>query len=234
VDFVGITSHKPRVLVKAIETNEFDTVMVPLNVVTRKALEDLIPIAKERDIGVVVMKPMSAKTSKLITCLYEPSLSLLSQEPELQALLGCNVDEMAGSAMRFVLAQDVSIVIPGLKSVKEVEVAAQMGNEYEGLTEQEKARLGVCFGEDYCRDCGLCLVCPEGIDVASVLRFRTLAKTYNLRVWAGKLYRGLKTKADKCNSCGLCATKCPYHLPVEKLLKECDKEFRREKFLIAI
>ncbi len=32
VDFIGITGHKPRVLVKAIETGEFDTVLVPLNV----------------------------------------------------------------------------------------------------------------------------------------------------------------------------------------------------------
>ena len=88
VDFIGITSHKPRVLIKAIETGEFDTVLVPLNVVTRQALEELLPLARELDVGVAVMKPFSAKTSRLITCLYQPSLSLLSDEPELHALLG--------------------------------------------------------------------------------------------------------------------------------------------------
>jgi hypothetical protein len=76
------------VLIRAIETNEFDTILVPINIVTRQALEELIPLAKELGIGVAVMKPLSAKTSKLITCLYEPSLSLLSDEPELKALLG--------------------------------------------------------------------------------------------------------------------------------------------------
>ena len=88
VDFIGITGHKPRVLIKAIETNEFDTILVPLNVVTRQALEELIPRAKELDVGVTIMKPLSAKTSRLITCLYNPSLSLLSDEAELKALLG--------------------------------------------------------------------------------------------------------------------------------------------------
>ena len=75
-DFIGITGHKPRVLAKAIQTGEFDTVLVPLNVVTRQALEELLPVAKSHDVGVVAMKPLSAKTSNLITCLYQPSLSL--------------------------------------------------------------------------------------------------------------------------------------------------------------
>ena len=52
VSFIGITGHKPRVLKKAIETGEFDTVLVPLNVVTRQALEELVPAAKKHDIGV--------------------------------------------------------------------------------------------------------------------------------------------------------------------------------------
>ena len=32
VDFIGITGHKPRILTKAVESGEFDTVMVPLNI----------------------------------------------------------------------------------------------------------------------------------------------------------------------------------------------------------
>ena len=63
VDFIGITGHKPRVLTRAVESGEFDTVLVPLNVVTRQALEELLPAAKAHDVGVVVMKPLSAKTS---------------------------------------------------------------------------------------------------------------------------------------------------------------------------
>jgi predicted aldo/keto reductase-like oxidoreductase len=169
VDFIGITSHKPRVLIKAIETNEFDTILVPLNVVTRQALEDLLPRAKELDIGVAIMKPLSAKTSQLITCLYNPSLSLLSDEPELRSLLGQDSASMVRNALRFVLAQDVSVVVTGLKSIKEVETAAQVGNRYRELTSDEEERFSVQFGDEYCRDCGLCLPCPQNIDIAAIL-----------------------------------------------------------------
>ena len=227
VDYIGITSHKPRVLVKAIETGEFDTVLVPLNVVTRQALEELVPCAKEHDVGVVVMKPFSAKTSKLITCLYNPSLSLLNDESELKTLLGQDCDAMAQSALRYVLAQDVSVVIAGVKSTQEVEAAAKAGNEYAGLTVEEEARFRVKFNSEYCRDCGLCLPCPEGIDVGSVLRFQALANIYGLKKWAGKLYRGLEVNAEKCTGCGVCEPKCPYGLPIVNILKEADKSLKQ-------
>jgi aryl-alcohol dehydrogenase-like predicted oxidoreductase len=75
------------------------------------------------------MKPLSAKTSNIITCLYKPSFSLLSDELELKALLGRDNSSMVRSALRYVLAQDVSVVVPGLRSIEEVETAARVGEE---------------------------------------------------------------------------------------------------------
>jgi predicted aldo/keto reductase-like oxidoreductase len=219
VDFIGITSHKPEVLVKAIETNEFDTVLVPLNIVTRQALENLIPRAKELDIGVAIMKPLSAKTSKLITCLYNPSLSLLSDEPELRNLLGQNKDSRVRSALGFVLSQDVSVVVTGLRSVEEVEIASKVGNEYNRLTEEEKKRFQVMFSDKHCRDCALCLPCPQNLDIPAMLRFHTLSVTYGLKVWASKLFEGLKVGAENCIECGECEKKCPYEIPILEILK---------------
>ncbi len=227
VDFIGITSHKPQVLVQAIKTNEFDTVLVPLNVVTRQALEELLPTAKAHDVGVVAMKPLSAKTSKLITCLYQPSLSLLSDETELKTLLGQDKNTMATSALRYVLAQDIAVAIPGLRSIEEVETAAKAGNNYTGLTQDEKKRFSARLGWDYCRDCGHCMPCPQNIDTAAALRFHTLYTSYGLKKWAKKLYSGLEVKADKCTECGECTTKCPYQLPIIEKLRKAHRELQR-------
>jgi predicted aldo/keto reductase-like oxidoreductase len=220
VDYIGITSHKPHVLIRGIETNEFDTVLVPLNVVTRQALEELIPFAKELGMGVAVMKPLSAKTSAIITCLYEPSLSLLSDEPELKTLLGQDTGSMVSNALRFVLAQDIAVVVTGFKSVEEVETAAKVGEKYRGLTSDEKDRFRVQFDEKYCRDCGLCLPCPQNLDIAAILRFHTLSTTYGLKNWAKKLYNGLEVAVTDCTGCGGCELKCPYELPIMRMLLE--------------
>ena len=226
VDFIGITGHKPRVLVKAVESGEFDTVLVPLNVVTRQALEELLPAAKAHDVGVVVMKPLSAKTSTLITCLYQPSLSLVSDEPELRALLGQSGDAMVNNALRYVLSQDVATVIPGLKSVSEVETAARAGEQFKGLTAEEQKRFNFNLGASYCRDCGQCLPCPQNINVAAILRFLALYEVYGLKGWAKKLYNGLEAKADACTKCGECEAKCPYRLNVAKMLEKARRDFQ--------
>jgi len=227
VDFIGITGHKPRVLIEAIKTNEFDTVLVPLNVLTRQALDDLIPLAKDLDVGVVIMKPLSAKTSKLITCLYEPSLSLLSDEPELKALLGQDTRSIVHNALRFVLSQDVSLVVTGFKSIEEVETAAKIGNDYRGLTSDEKNRFSAQFDKNYCRDCGLCLPCPQNLDVAAILRFHSLSTTYKLNNWAKKLYSGLEVDVTKCTECGECEPKCPYYLPIISMLQKAQMDLQR-------
>jgi hypothetical protein len=226
VDFVGISSHKPDILIKAIKTDEFDTVLVPINVITRQALEKLVPFAKDRNIGVVVMKPLSAKTSKLITCLYQPSLSLLSDEPELHELLGKDKAEMAQSALRFLLAQDISVTIPGMRSVEEVEANVKAGNEFKGLTSSEKKRFESKLAKDYCRDCGLCQPCAQKVDVASILRFHALYESYGLKNWARKLYSGLEVRADACNKCGECEPKCAYGLPVVEKLKKAHSDLK--------
>jgi predicted aldo/keto reductase-like oxidoreductase len=226
VNFVGITGHKPRVLVKAVLSGEFDIVLVPLNVVTRQALEELLPAAKTHDVGVVAMKPLSAKTSTLITCLYNPSLSLLSDEPELKGILGKTKNEMVNSALRYVLSQDVATVIPGMKNIREVETASKTGEEYHGLTSKEQEQFDFSLGANHCRDCGQCLPCPQGINIAAILRFQTLYSDYGLKAWAKKLYAGLEVKADKCTGCEECDHLCPYKLQVTEKVKKAHLELQ--------
>jgi predicted aldo/keto reductase-like oxidoreductase len=217
--FIGITGHKPQILTKAIKTGEFDTVLVPLNIITRQAEEELLPLAKDLDVGVIAMKPFSAKTSNLITCMYQPSLSLLSDEPELKMLLGQNNDEMVHSLLRYNLSKDIASTVTGLRSISEVKTATKAGTNYQGLTNLEQKRFTFDLGT-YCRDCGLCMPCPEKINIPAILRFNSFYSVYKLKNWARKLYTGLEVKSDKCIQCGKCQQKCPYNLSIESMLKK--------------
>jgi predicted aldo/keto reductase-like oxidoreductase len=229
--FIGITGHKPHILLKAIKTGEFDTVLVPLNIITRQAEEELLPTAKDLDIGVIAMKALSAKTSNLITCLYQPSLSLVSDEPDLKMLLGQNTDERISSLLSYNLSKNIASTLIGLRSIAEVETAAKVGINYQGITALEQKQFTFNL-ETYCRDCALCMPCPENINIPAILRFNNFYNIYNLKNWATKLYEGLEIKSDKCTQCGQCQPKCPYNLPIEKLLKKTHETLRFNFFEI--
>ncbi len=90
-----------------------------------------------------------------------------------------------------------------------------------GLTSLEQKRFSFNLNEDYCRDCGQCMPCPEKINISSGATLSHMfGEIYGLKAWAKKLYSGLEVKADKCSGCGLCQLKCPYNLPIEEKLKK--------------
>jgi len=138
VDYIGITGHRPNVLAEALKTNEFDTVLVPISILTRQALEILVPVAKNLNIGVVVMKALAFKISNIMTWAYAEPLGLFPDEADLKVFLGEDRNTRVRNALRWVLAQDIHTIALGLGSVKQVEFAAKTGEEYNGLTSEEK------------------------------------------------------------------------------------------------
>jgi len=59
VKFIGITGHISDIMIKAIRTGEFDTVQVPFNVIETDPLQELIPLAREMNVGTICMKPLA-------------------------------------------------------------------------------------------------------------------------------------------------------------------------------
>ena len=222
IDFIGVTSHYPSTLIKALKTGEFDVALVPLNVVTRHAADELIPFAREADVGLVIMKPFGGE-------------NFIQQCPEFGSLLGGEgKDEMAKRALKFVLAHDVTTVVPGLGSIEEVEAAAKVGEEFEELNKEEENLFRMDFGEPYCRNCGTldvcnrCQPCPEVLNIPAVLRFYECYRRWGMREWAKEQYRRLSTKVDSCSECGECEKRCPYQLPIMKMLREADETLRSQ------
>jgi len=216
IDHIGITGHNPYVLMKALRTNEFDTVLVPLNLVTREATEELIPLAKQLDVGVVIMKPFGG-----IELGYTERDARAPNPKAFDKIFGERGSEKARRALRFVLAHDVATTVPGLRSPKEVEYAVAAAERFHGLTERERRqyRFGELPPEPFCRECGLCVPCPEGIYIPAVFRFEKHANFYGLAKYAKEQYQRLNTKADGCTQCGECVKKCPYHLDIISMMK---------------
>lgn len=200
IGHIGITAHSIDVLKLAIESNKFETIMYPYNIVENQA-EKLFERAKELNIGVIVMKPMAGgaiKNGKL--------------------------------ALKYIVQnQNVTCAIPGMGKIEEVEENTSIDFAHSKLTEKEKLeaeKIAKDLGTEFCRRCGYCGPCPQGIDIPGIFLLQGYKERYNLVKWAEDRYAALKSTAKDCLECGNCETKCPYNLPIRKMLKSVKVTFQ--------
>lgn len=197
VRFIGITGHRPDVLLEALKTGLFDTVMVPVNIVDRFIYNpeaSLLPYAEAHNIGVIVMKPLAGGALK----------------------------ENVPEALRYSMAQKVTTVIPGMGTVHEVEENVAIGQSFQPLAPEEEDRLAKqarALGSDFCRQCGYCKPCSVGIDIPFVFRLEGYFTRYGQKEWAKAQYAEVEIKASECIECGNCEPRCPYSLPIINKLK---------------
>ncbi len=194
IKYIGITSHDLNTLEQGIESGYFDTIQFPYNPVERQA-EELFKRANSLGIGVIVMKPIAGGA------ISNAELSL-----------------------RFILENpNVSIAIPGMDTIEQIEKNARVGNAYKKLNDTEKEIIlaeAKELGTEFCRRCGYCAPCPQGIDIPTQFLLEGYYSRYNLRDWSKERYVSISYKASDCIECGQCETRCPYDLPIRKMLKK--------------
>lgn len=199
IGHIGLTAHSVEVFEKAIELPWVETIMFPYNIVERQA-EDLIHKCGEKNIGFIVMKPLAG-----------------------------GAIEDAELALRFIYANsDVSVVIPGMFDVKEIEQNLASSENSEPLSEEEKDRIQKIredLGNNFCRRCNYCAPCTVGINIPNVFLFQGYLDRYGLEGWARDRYASLSVKASACVECGACESRCPYQLPIREMLKDAARKF---------
>ena len=199
IGHIGITAHSAAVFEKALEYDEIETVMFPYNIVESQG-EELIARCREKNVGFICMKPLAG-----------------------------GAIEDGRLALRYILANDnVTVAIPGMAEVKELEQNLAAAEDTSSLTEEEKAvfeKVRAELGQNFCRRCNYCAPCAAGINIPSVFLFQGYLRRYGLAGWARERYATLPVKASACVQCGACETRCPYQLPIRQMMAEAAKDF---------
>jgi aryl-alcohol dehydrogenase-like predicted oxidoreductase len=153
---VSINDHQPHNAIRLIETGVVDSVQVIYNVFDQSPEDELFPACQEHDVGVIVRVPFDegALTARITpeTTFEEGDFrndyfrpdrkqEVYERVSAIIAELGVTVDEMAEVALRYVLSHPaVSTVIPGMRSVRNVERNVAVGDG-RGLPEDQVRRL---------------------------------------------------------------------------------------------
>ncbi len=144
VKYFAIGQHDPELFLEWINKyDEIDIIYTPFNYFAPKGAEELFPVAKKKQIGVIVIKPFNKGTifdPKLIEMMTMGSgtRSIMERvdnekedrKPE-DLTQGTNLT-LAQASLRYILSNDnVSMVIPGMETVDEVRENVQMGRREE-------------------------------------------------------------------------------------------------------
>lgn len=203
IDFIGFSGHKKDILISAIKTDEFDFVEMPINVVDRETWCDVLPLAIERDMGIISMKPLAGG-------------ALTDLTPDIIDL-----------ALRYVVQQNISTVMVGMRSLTEVEQNIKAGIFYKQLSESELERLIIAadsLSKTFCRQCEYCLPCEQGIDIPTIFILYKHYTRFGAHETSRQRYAQLSVKVDSCKECGKCESRCPYELPIIEMLKKAEEK----------
>ncbi len=204
IGHIGITIHRDlNVMRWAIESNEFETIMLAYNPLDPEGVEreGILRMAHEYGIGVIIMKPLSGG-----------QLTSVTGDDE--------IDTLARDSLRFVLSNPyVDIVIPGMRRLKEVEENVAVLKTPIPLSEEERKELILRIGQlrrhfrygQICLRCGYCLPCTVGIMIPEVFRAYDMYVGYpdEVKSLALDIYARLEVKPTACVKCLNCVSKCP-------------------------
>ncbi|NLO08156.1 MAG: aldo/keto reductase [candidate division WS1 bacterium] len=180
IRFIGMTSHNPDVIMAGLETGLMDSILIMLNYVNRRMVEDVLPRAKADNVGVAVMKPLG----------------------------GCLLASHADLALRWVLSQEgVHTTIPGMWRPFEVEANAMVGESFEPLTEAEHRVLDEMRATKLPQCCRLCYrhhTCPKGVEISRLMIMDVLYQRHGIEE---ALERGWDRDLAAIEQCFTCETR---------------------------
>jgi predicted aldo/keto reductase-like oxidoreductase len=194
VRHIGITSHSMDVALEAVPSGRFETVQFPFNLVTHEPTQKLVPLAREHDVGFIAMKPLGG--------------GLLSD---------------ANLCIKYLLQFDNVVPDPGIEKLEEIEEIAAIvaGSWVLSASEREEIkRIREDVGTRFCRRCGYCEPCPQGVRISTVMNMRSFWQRFPAQRLTAGWFAEAAASAGQCIECGECEEKCPYQLPIREMLVE--------------
>jgi predicted aldo/keto reductase-like oxidoreductase len=203
VKHIGITSHQIDVAKEAVTSGRFETIMFPFNFVTSEAADELLPLAREHDVGFIVMKPLSGG---------------MIDNPKI--------------AFKYLFQFSDIVAIPGIEKAHEIEEIVKILEGPKTITAaelEEMQKLKQELGTRFCHRCDYCQPCSEDIAISTIMMYPSLVRRLPPEHLFSGFWGQIVEKADTCTDCGECEERCPYHLPIRDLLAEYVKQYRKEK-----
>ena len=198
---IGITAHKLMVAQEIVESGLYETLQYPFSYLSSEKEIALVNACREAGMGFICMKALAGG---LIT--------------------------RSDAAMAYMTQFDGLVPIWGIQRENELrewlsymDETPSMTDEIADYIKKEQDELSGSF----CRGCGYCLPCPQGIEINNCARMSLMLRRAPSKAWLSEEYQAKMAKIENCINCRQCVKRCPYELDTPELLRRNLEDYKR-------
>ncbi|WP_303857229.1 aldo/keto reductase [Aminicella lysinilytica] len=199
---IGITNHRLAIADEAVESGLYETMQFPFSYLASPEDLALAEKCRDHDMGFIAMKALSGG---LIT--------------------------RADVAYAFCDKYDYVLPIWGVQKMSELDdflACAKNPPVYDGAMEAFVAKEREQLAGDFCRGCGYCLPCPQGINIPDCARMSLLIRRAPVELYMNDDYQAQMQQVKECIHCDQCKGRCPYGLDTPALLEKNLKDYEQQ------
>lgn len=195
---IGITNHRQRVAIEAIESGLYETLQYPFSYLATEADLNIVQRCLAANMGFICMKGLSGGLITHSAVAY----AWLAQY-EVAPIWGIQKESELDEWLSY---QDNPPVL---------------NDEMLAIIERDRRELS----GNFCRGCGYCQPCTVGIQIQDCNRMSLFLQRAPHSVYVTDDWRREMDKIDDCVHCDLCKTRCPYGLDIPTLLVKNKEDF---------
>ena len=200
IHYIGLTNHGWEVAKEAIESDLYDTLQFPFSYLASEKEEELVRLCEEHNVGFICMKALSGGLITRSDIAYAYLLQYKNALPIWGIQKESELDE-------FISYQKQAQVLT--KDIEEI------------IQHDRKELAG-----QFCRGCGYCMPCPQGIIINQCARMSLMLRRAPAENWLLEKWQAEMNKIKDCIHCGKCMTHCPYGLNTPELLQKNYEDYQ--------
>lgn len=224
IDHIVISTHLPGPQIEdIIRRNEFEGVLLGVNILNFPYRWQSIQAAHEMGLGVAAMNPLSG--------------GLIPQHEDQLTFLSHGDESPTEAALRFCIScPQIAVTLVGFSAKEHIDTACRIAGSARPYTDADLDRVRAHVSKSMntlCTGCGYCMqCCPENVPIANYMQI------YNEKLLFGRTERQMREKvegnyrwgllvdrtasAGDCAECAACEEACTQHLNIMERLKEID------------
>ena len=200
IRFISITNHRLDVAEEAVESGLYETLQFPFNYLSTEKELALLDKTVKAGMGFICMKGMSGGLLNNSAA----AVAWMNQFPEALPIWGVQRETELDEFIAHM--KNPPVLTPELQAVIDTDRAQLQG--------------------EFCRGCGYCMPCPQGIQINMAARVSLMLRRAPLELSLNDDAKQKMEQVTACVECYQCASRCPYGLDTPKLLKRNYKDYQ--------